>query len=123
MSGAAPSGLLVATHDLCWRHDPGPGHPERPDRLSAVRSGIHRAGLDEAITWIEAPEADAETLLRVHPPELLGGLDRLAGSGGGPIDADTFISADSAQAARRAAGAGLELIRRLEAGEGAAGWS
>jgi acetoin utilization deacetylase AcuC-like enzyme len=43
--------------------------------------------------------------------------------GGGPIDADTIVNEVSSDAAWVAAGAGLELIRRLDAGEADAGWS
>ena len=113
----------MATHDLCWLHDPGPGHPERADRLTAVKMGIEQSGVADAVTWIEAPEADEVPLAAVHPPELLRALDQLSAKGGGAIDPDTWISAESAAAARRAAGAGLELAARLERGEGAVGWS
>lgn len=116
-------GLLVATHDLCWLHDPGPGHPENKYRLTAVTRGLTEAGLDEAIKWIEAPLADRLAIDAVHDAYLYDRLDELASAGGGAIDPDTTVSADSAQAARRAAGAGLELIKRLQRGEAAAGWS
>ncbi len=119
----AVDGLLVATHDLCWLHDPGPGHPENQHRLTAVRRGLTAAGLDEAIGWIEAPVADRAAIDAVHDSYLYDRLDQLSKSGGGAIDPDTTVSAESSDAARRAAGAGLELIRRLQAGEAAAGWS
>ena len=117
------NGLLVATHDLCWLHDPGPGHPENKFRLTAVKSGLTAAGLDDAIVWIEAPAADRSSIDAVHDRYLYDRLDQLAEAGGGAIDPDTTVSADSASAAHRAAGAGLELIKRLRAGEGEAGWS
>ena len=123
MSGATPSGLLVSTHDLCWLHQPGIGHPERPERLTAVRAGFERVWLEQALTWVEAPEASDEALAAVHPRSLLTGLQDLCAAGGGAIDPDTWVSADSASAAWRAAGAGLDLIERLDRGEAAAGWS
>jgi acetoin utilization deacetylase AcuC-like enzyme len=123
MSGTTPSGLLVSTHELCWRHDPGPGHPERADRLSAVRRGIEVAGVGEGVRWVEAPPATRAAVAAVHRPELLARLDELNREGGGEIDGDTWMSAHSVDAAYRAAGAGLDLIDRLERGEGAAGWS
>lgn len=123
MSGATPSGLLVSTHDVCWLHDPGPRHPERSQRLTAVKAGIERAGLAEALTWVEAPKAATAALLAVHPQTMLDRLERLSSEGGGAIDPDTWTSADSADAAWRAAGAGLDLIDRLDRGEGATGWS
>ncbi len=121
--GMATTGLLVATHDLCFLHDPGPGHPENQHRLTAVKRGLTEAGLDEAIGWIEAPPAERAAIDAVHDRYLYDRLDQLAQSGGGAIDPDTMVSADSAGAAHRAAGAGLALIERLQAGEGATGWS
>jgi acetoin utilization deacetylase AcuC-like enzyme len=115
--------LLVATHDECLLHDPGAGHPERADRLDAVAAGIRAAGIGEAVTWVEAPLADRADLERIHPPGVLDALARRCAAGGGPIDPDTWVSPRSWDAARRAAGAGLELVRRLQAGEGAVGWS
>ncbi len=123
MSGTTPSPLLVASHELFWRHNPGPGHPERPDRLSAVHQGLQRAGLGDAIAWIEAPDAPDEAIDAVHAPGLLSTLRKLSAAGGGSIDPDTSVSSDSAAAAVKAAGAGLDLIARLERGEGIAGWS
>ena len=119
----AANGLLVATHDLCWLHDPGPGHPENEHRLTAVKRGLHEAGLDEAITWIEAPPADRSAIDAVHDRYLFDRLQQLADAGGGAIDPDTTVSSDSANAAARAAGAGLDLIERLRNGEAGTGWS
>ncbi len=115
--------LLLATNDLCWLHDAGPHHPERPARLDAFRRGIDRSGLDEAVTWIEAPPADRKAVERIHPGHLLDRLKMLCMQGGGAIDPDTIVNEVSSDAAWVAAGAGLELIRRLDAGEADAGWS
>jgi acetoin utilization deacetylase AcuC-like enzyme len=115
--------LLIATHDLCWLHDPGRWHPESADRLTAVRAGLEIGELDGAIGWVEAPEASPELIERVHPAALMERVRQLAEVGGGPLDADTVVSADSAAAAARAAGAGLDLVERLDRGEASAGWS
>ena len=114
---------MVATHDLCWLHDPGPGHPESSRRLTAIRNGLLGSDVSEAITWIEAPEADRARIEAVHPPHLIDQLRQLAEQGGGAIDPDTGVSADSADAAARAAGAGLDLVDRLDRGEADVGWS
>lgn len=114
--------LLVATHELFVEHLTGAGHPERPARLAALHSGLGE--LDrEAVVWVEAPEAEMADVLRVHPESLITDMDALCASGGGHIDPDTYVSPRSGDAAKRAAGAGLELVRRLEAGEGDVGWS
>ena len=120
---ATPSGLLIATHDVCRLHDAGPYHPERPDRLTAVTRGIEAADLGEAVTWVQAPEAPRSALEQVHPAALLDRMHQLGEAGGGAIDGDTVISVDSPAAALRAAGAGLDLVKRLERGEAAVGWS
>jgi len=116
-------GLLVSTHDLCWRHDPGPGHPESALRLTAVRDGLLASEVADAIEWVEAPEATREVIEAVHPPYLIDRLHELSIHGGGAIDADTTVSSDSYDAAARAAGAGLDLVQRLDRGEAAVGWS
>lgn len=120
---SAPSGLLVATHEICWRHETGPGHPERPDRLTAAERGIVDLRFGDAVRWVEAPTADRAAVERVHPAALLQDLDDMSKAGGGAIDADTFVGPHSSEAAWRAAGAGLDLIERLERGEASAGWS
>ena len=117
------SGLLVSTHDLCWLHDPGPGHPESSFRLTAVRDGLESSELYHGVQWVEAPAASDELIERVHPRALIEQLGTLSAAGGGAIDADTTVSADSAAAAARAAGAGLDLVERLDRGEAAVGWS
>lgn len=115
--------VLVATHDLCWLHDTGAGHPERADRLTAVKHGIGAAGLDEAVTWIEATDAPRSALERIHPAQLLDDLVLRCERGASAIDPDTYVSKESALAAWKAAGAGLDLITRLDAGDADAGWS
>lgn len=103
-------------------HDAGRGHPERPARLAAVERGIAAAGLEEAVVRCAPRPATDDDLVRVHGRDLIEALDRLGASGGGAIDADTFLGPRSMDAARLAAGAGLELIDRLRAGEGDAGF-
>jgi acetoin utilization deacetylase AcuC-like enzyme len=49
-------------------------------------------------------------------------LAEFCAAGGGYLDGDTHVSTASWDAATLAAGAGLEVIRRLEAGEGSAGF-
>lgn len=117
------AGLLIATHDLCWLHDPGPGHPESSMRLTAVRDGLNRAEVADGIAWVEAPDVSRELLERVHPGSLIDSLAQLSNAGGGAIDPDTTVSSDSSAAASKAAGAGLDLIDRLDGGEADVGWS
>ncbi|KRE85478.1 acetoin utilization protein [Rhodanobacter sp. Soil772] len=102
--------LRLYTHPACLRHDPGPGHAERPARLHAVLQALDHdryAALDR----IEAPPATREQLLRVHSAahveEVLVGAppdDMLA------LDQDTVMGPGSTEAALRAAGAVVAAV-------------
>lgn len=115
--------VLIATNDLCRLHDPGPGHPESPDRLQAVLEGVENAQLGSDVQWIEAKKAPRSALERVHSPRSLDRLVTLSAAGGGAIDPDTVLSSQSNDAALVAAGAGLDLIAALDRGEATTGWS
>jgi acetoin utilization deacetylase AcuC-like enzyme len=114
--------VLYATHPRFADHDTGYGHPERPARLVAVERGIEAAGLREALVRVDpVPASDADLAL-VHPDAYRDALANFAASGGGYLDGDTHLGPSSWEAAQLAAGAGVETIRRLEAGEGDVGF-
>ena len=80
-------------------------------------AGIESAGLSEAVEAVAPEPAARADLERVHPAELLDALEHFCRDGGGAIDADTMASRESWEAAALAAGAGLDAVRRLDAGE------
>ncbi|GAB2671463.1 histone deacetylase family protein [Arenimonas aestuarii] len=108
--------MLLYTHPACLSHDPGAGHPECPARLEAVLHALRAAYPD--LPWREAPAASRDALRRVHAPSLLAEV--LDGDNHGPrrLDEDTAMSAGSAEAALRAAGAGVAAVDAVMAGEG-----
>ena len=109
--------VLLETHPMYLRHDAGPRHPERPARLEAVLAGIAAADLGEAVTWVSPEPARLEDIERVHSGTYIATLDRFCASGGGSLDPDTHVSIESWEAALLAAGAGMDAVRRLRAGE------
>jgi acetoin utilization deacetylase AcuC-like enzyme len=109
--------LLLATHPTYLDHDTGSGHPEGPSRLDAVAAGIQAAGLRDALTPFAPRPASRDEVEQVHEVALLARLEELTARGGGAVDPDTVISAASFEAALLAAGAGVEAIERLDAGE------
>lgn len=109
--------LLLITHERCLEHVAGPSHPERPARLQAAWHGIESLDLGSDLETVEATPAPDEALLRVHDPALVERLAQLDAAGGGRLDPDTGMSPASWEAARLAAGAGLDAIDRLDAGE------
>ncbi|MET0727257.1 MAG: histone deacetylase [Acidimicrobiales bacterium] len=108
--------VLFLTHERYLDHNPGRGHPERPDRLRSVLDGVRAAGLDEALVPMVPRAATRAELELVHDASQ---VDLIAGSsagGGGWIDSDTVTSEASYEAALLAAGAGLTAIDALDHG-------
>jgi acetoin utilization deacetylase AcuC-like enzyme len=112
--------VLFATHPTYLEHLTGPGHPERPARLQAVLAAARATAIADALVPLEPVAATREDLERVHPAWYLDRIDAASAAGGGWIDADTRVSAQSASAAHLAAGAGLTAVAALREGRGAA---
>jgi len=108
--------VLLLTHERYLDHDLGRGHPERPDRLRSVLSGIQSAGLDDGLQRRVPRPATRAELERVHDEALVAMIARIAADGGGWVDADTAMSEGSYDAALLAAGAGLSAVDALDAG-------
>ena len=104
------------THSACLQHDTGPTHAERPARLEAVTSALREAF--PQVPWSDAPRATRGQLLRVHDDALLRLVldtpvpDRIS------LDPDTVLSKGSAEAALRAAGAGVAAVDAVIADAG-----
>jgi acetoin utilization deacetylase AcuC-like enzyme len=120
-----PGGFLIATalitHPACLEHEPHPRHPERPDRLRAILSALNEDAFPDLVQWI-APSATRESLERAHSlahvETILETLNAQAVRGGhAMIDADTAMSAGSAQAALKAAGALCLAVDKVMNGE------
>ena len=96
--------VAIYTHPSCREHDTGPGHPESPARLAAVLDALDEPRF-AALARIEAPRATRAQLARVHAPALIEQILDPDAPGWRPLDADTWMSPASAEAALRAAGA------------------
>jgi len=97
---------LLLTHPACLKHEPGPHHPERPERLSAILAKLQEEDF-ASLQWAEAPLAMMEQLTRVHPANYVQAMLDVRPEPGeyAMIDADTILSSGSIEAALRAAGA------------------
>lgn len=110
--------LLLLTHRACLGHDPGPYHPECPDRLRAVLAALEAEEFSDLIRG-EAPRATEDQLTRVHPKayvEAILGI-RPEPDERVPLDGDTMMSHGSAEAALRAAGAAVAAVDAVMTGE------
>ncbi len=108
---------LLLGHPACEHHLTGPGHPERPQRLRAIRRAIEASGLGEEIPWTDAPQVDRDLLASLHTSTYIAQIEAIARSGGGWLDADTAVSPQSDTAALHAAGAAQRAAEALCAGE------
>jgi acetoin utilization deacetylase AcuC-like enzyme len=107
----------VFFHPICLEHEPGPGHPESPERLRVLLARLRPSPL---ATLTESPLAPPAELAAVHDPGYLAMLEAAAERGGGVLDADTVMSAASWDAARRSAGGAMAAVEHALAGGGTA---
>jgi len=104
-------------HPVCIEHEPGPQHPESPDRLRI----IDRVLEDEAFAALDrrVPElAERSQIARAHPEGYVERvLANIPADGYARIDADTIVSPKSGKAALRAAGALIAAVDAVMTGE------
>ena len=110
----------VVAEDLRYRDHRGPeGHPERPARLDAVHEAIAACGA--GLERIPARPATPDEILRVHSRAHLDLVAEAARRAPVHLDPDTFVSPASYEVALLAAGAAIDLARRVAAGPRATG--
>ncbi len=88
-----------------------PGHPERPQRISATVAKL-KSQRELPIAWAEPDEVSDETILRAHVRYHLARLEVSQ-----DFDADTAWFPDIANHARRSVGAALAALKAARAGE------
>ena len=109
--------VALYTHQDMFDHRPGDRHPERPERLRAVVDALSDAS-DLDLAPNDAPLVEEADLLRVHDRAYLDAMLALhPGAGLIELDPDTYVSAGSLTAARRAAGAVVQAVRDVAAGK------
>lgn len=113
--------VVVSSHTSSLLHDTGPFHPERPERVKAVRRGIDHSGLE--VRDIDAPRIDRSELALAHDPDYVEMIESYCSLGGGALDMDTAVSEESWEAALRSAGAVRALIDELEPEDDAVGYA
>ena len=56
--------------ELCLLHKVTPGHPERSERLVAIRKRLKETGLLERLAMLKARDAELKWLTAIHTPSL-----------------------------------------------------
>ncbi len=103
--------VALITHLACLEHDTGPWHPECPDRLRHVLRALEAEEFSTLLRE-QAPLATEEQLLRVHPARHVSHILGIRPEPGAHValDADTIMSAGSAEAGLRAAGGAVMAV-------------
>jgi acetoin utilization deacetylase AcuC-like enzyme len=101
----------LITHLACLEHDTGAWHPECPDRLRHVLRALEGEEFTPLLRE-QAPRATEEQLCLVHPADYVKAILEIRPAEGDQValDADTVMSRGSAEAAARAAGAGVMAV-------------
>ena len=95
----------------CKRHDPGPDHPECPERYDAAYLALARGGLLDHLQKIPCREVLDAELARVHTPAYLALLARECAAGRIQLSTgDTAVGPHTLEAARLAAGGVLNAV-------------
>lgn len=110
---------LLYTHASGLSHVSPLGHPERAERLEAITEALAAPGY-AALDRRAAPLADEAEVLRCHAPEHLAGIKAARPERGwSQLDADTYMSPGSWEAALRAIGGAEAAVDAVVAGEAA----
>ncbi|NET10622.1 MAG: histone deacetylase, partial [Symploca sp. SIO2B6] len=95
-------------------HDTGPSHPECSGRLTAIKTHLESLPWANQLDWRSPTPIEQQgerlknAIAAVHPPEHLALIQSLAAKGGGYVDADTVVSAQSYEVAQLAVSAWLD---------------
>jgi len=107
-------GLIVVASERFVEHQTPPGHPESPERADVM--DLVAAEWRKRRGEVVAPrEATVEQIARVHAEDYIA---RIAATSGRAValDPDTYTSPETYEIARLAAGAAIDVVERVMAG-------
>ena len=103
---------IHVVEDIRFReHESPPGHPERPERLAAVAHALDR--FPNEINRFSPREASLDEILRIHAQEHYTRVAEAAARAPAQLDPDTYVSPQSLEVARLAAGGSIDLLLRV----------
>ena len=93
------------------------GHPENFRRLEGTWQLLQDDGILQQLIRVPSSPAPLDAILRVHTAQYVERLQALSERGGGRIDSDTYVNADSYEAALLAAGGLLNMTDMVLQGQ------
>jgi acetoin utilization deacetylase AcuC-like enzyme len=95
-------------------HKTGAFHPEKPDRLTAIKSALTNAPWANQLDWRSPTPIDQRAPIswieKIHPAQYIQAVQQLSQRGGGAIDADTPVSAATYDVAMLAVNAWIDGV-------------
>ncbi len=107
----SPTGFVY--HADCLVHRAGLGHPERPERVEAIRERLARSALFQELAVLEPSEVDRAWIEAVHDASYVDVVERADALGEAQLDPDTRAGRGSDRAARLTTGGLLEAVDRI----------
>lgn len=101
-------------------HNPGPDHPDTPERLKLIIEELGRSDLlkTDKCAFVEPKPASLEDLELVHEADYIKLVEQTCASGGGILDlGDTVVSPKSCEAAILAVGALTDAVNLVADGK------
>ena len=103
--------LAYIYHPIFEKHNPGPGHPECPERLQSIQSYLKNKDFSSRFTQITPEPVDDKVVALVHSKDYVKSIRNLYGVEHEVLDmGDTIINESSAEAAFLAAGAAKTAV-------------
>ncbi|HKN47209.1 MAG TPA: histone deacetylase [Candidatus Polarisedimenticolia bacterium] len=107
MTRTAELPVALVYHEDCLEHSNGPGHPERPERVRAIRDHLQAAGLLDRLLQVRPDACPIERIARVHAEEYIRMIRRACDEAPVRLDPDTGVSPGSWRASLLSAGGAL----------------
>lgn len=107
---AAPTTAILAD-PIYKEHDPGMGHPERPERYAAVVDALSKSGLLKSLGRIEARSANEDEIALVHGRAYMAEVKKEIAAGARELSTgDTNVGPRSFDVALKAVGGVLNAV-------------
>lgn len=104
---AQTKNTLFLSAKTSFLHDPGPGWPDRPNRITSILDALKTPEFAGLVRQ-EAPSADTQCILRVHTQQLIRLLEKATPKTGfSALDHDVTLNSHSLTAAIESAGGAI----------------
>lgn len=123
MPGSPGRSVAFIYDERCLDHSNGARHPERPERIRAIRDHLERNDLLGRLRSIRPEPCPIERIETVHTPAYIETLRAACQGAPAQLDPDTGVSSGSWEAALLSAGGALAACDAVYSGNAAAAFS